>query len=249
MSVVLCVFVIALVIAPTLARSEGDIARVVYWTAKEGAAQQLEEGLAGHNKLHADAGDSWAFMTGQVISGHHQGEYLRMTFGHEWADFDGEGEGMDEEADFADIQANIQPHIESSRTVFYRAIPEISHPAPGPMALNRVLHFHLKPGSWVAFEAAVAKVHAALQKQEDWPHYTWYAVVDGGPTPTYLAVLQRQNWAGFDPGDKDVGAAVRAEYGDDAPAVWNAVFENVAKQWSHTVAYLPELSYIPAPAE
>jgi hypothetical protein len=125
-------------------------------------------------------------------------------------------------------------------------MPEISRMSgPGPAPLARAIHFHLKNGKSRDFEGAVEKIHAALSKR-DWPNYVWYDLVDGGYSPTYVVVLPRADWAGFAPGETTFGAAIREEYGDEAAGIFEALSGSVAKQWSETIAYRPDLSYVPA---
>ena len=146
--------------------------------------------------------------------------------------------------DAADMAVHVYPYVESERTVFYEYHPELSRPMGAPAPMARAIFFHLKPGQDRVFSSAVAKIHAALEEQQDWSPYEWYSVEDGGKQPTWVVVLPRENWAGFEPSG-DLGEVMSAKYGEEAPAIWASLFGAVAGQYSHTMAFPAELSYSP----
>ncbi len=240
--VLLTVFPVAALLLPAAATAEGNITRVTYWTVERGSESQFEAGLAAHNKLHADQGDDWAFHTFQVLTGPHTGKYIRITFGHEWADFDTEGDNL--EGDAEDAALHTAPYIEGAKTSFYKALPEISRTGP-PTGMSRSIFFHLKYGHSRPFVEAITKVHQALEGR-DWRPYAWYTLVDGGSSPTYVVTLPSDGWAGFAPGDTDLAEVVSEKYGEAAAEIWEALESSVAKSWSHTIARRADLSYVPS---
>ena len=241
--IIIPILVLLLSGLPALAQEEpGNLARVAFWSIKAGMEEQFENGLKAHNGWHRQQNDSQALLTWEVVTGPRTGQYLRASFGHRWPDFDQDPKTAD--ADAADSAIHLDPYIESGGPAIYRHIPELSRSAGETMPLARVLVFHLKYGKAREFEAAVMKIHQALGKI-DWPHYEWYALVDGGWGPTYVVSLPRANWAGFVPGEKSLPEVVGEAYGDEADGIWEAFEETVASQESYSVTFRSDLSYIP----
>lgn len=245
-TILLCAAVLVSIAAPAAAQGDGNLASVTYWTVDPENTEAFEAGLQAHNQLHADQGDPVALITWQAISGSRNGQYGRGSFDHEWADFDLD-EAM-EEADTADSAIHLTPYIEAAEPMIWASMPEISNPAGGPQPIARIYEFRVRPGHAFAFEEAVGKIHAALMKH-DWPHYEWYVLVDGGRTPTYAAVVPRENWAGFAPGETSMMEAVAGEYGDDARSIFEAFGATVEAQEAFTIVYREDLSYLPSGGE
>ena len=245
---ILSVFVPALVLllaAVPLAAQDaaGTLAHVTFWSVDDVAG--FEAGLVAHNAFHVAQKDPSALFTWQVISGERNGQYVRASFGHTWADFDTEEKMAP--ADDADSAVHLTPYITHSDPGTYRFIPEISRPAAGePTPLARILVFHVKFGKSRQFEGAVAKIHAALNDVEDWGNYLWYELVEGGPVPTYVLSLPSANWVGFTPHEPGFAAIVGKKYGDQAAAILAALDDAVESEDSYTIAYRKDLSYIPS---
>ena len=187
-------------------------------------------------------GEAGGGLVKAIVSGNHEGEWVRGSVGHHWADFD---TGQSEE-DVADSAIHLDPYIESSRTVFYAHQTDISNDMDGGAPLAQIIYFHIKPGHEQVFRGAVTKIHEALAEQESWPAYNWYTVADGGKQPTWLVVLERENWAAFEPGDPEFGAVMAAKFGEEETGkIFEQLFSVVTGQYSHTIAFPPELSYTP----
>lgn len=240
--VLLPALTIAALVLPVAAHGQGNITRVTYWTVDRGAGAQFEAGLKAHNKLHADQGDDWAFHTFQVLTGPNTGKYIRITFGHEWADFDTEGDNL--EGDAEDAAMHTAPYIEDAKTSFYEALPDISRSGP-PTGMSRSVFFHLKYGHRREFVDAITKIHQALEGK-DWRPYAWYRLADGGWSPTYVVTLPSPDWAGFAPSDTTLAQVVEEEYGDAAAEIWAALESSVSKSWSQTLSRRADLSYVPS---
>jgi hypothetical protein len=227
----------------------GVVARITFWTVRDGMEDEFEEGLKKHNAFHASIDDDWAIHTWQIVSGKRTGQYVRASFGHHWADFDREEEIA--EQDSADSAQTLDPYIASARTQFYRFLPDLSRPAEGgPSKLIRVVFFHLHQGSEPKFRGAIAKAHAAIQKTGWGSSYLWHELEDGGSHPTYALGLPRDSWAGFAPQDKNFVEMLTEAYGEeDAGKVLRAITESIDHQWSETSAYREELSYLPGGSE
>lgn len=234
--------------APALAGDAGNVARVTYWTIRDGHEADFEAGLKAHNQLHVDQQDPNALLTWQIVTGKRNGQYLRGSFGHDWADFD--QESATAEADAADSAKNIDPHIAGAEPVFGVAMPELSNPGSGgPRGVSQVIYFHVRPGKQQQFQGVIGKIHAALGKVEGgWPSYLWWELATGS-LPTYVVSLPRDNWAGFAAGDTPLGAAVAAEYGpEETKKIFEALGDAVEHEHSYISVLRADLSYMPAPA-
>lgn len=233
--------------APAPAQEGGNVARVVYWTIRDGHQSDFEAGLAAHNQLHAAQKDPHALLTWQIVSGKRTGQYLRGSFGHNWADFDVDPEVA--AADEADSAKNIDPHIASAEPIFGEFLPELSNPVQGgePSTVSHVHYFHLHPGKAGQAREAIAKVHAALAKVEGgWPPYHWYSL-SSGHLPTFVLSLPRANWAAFDPRDPSMGAVMRAEYGEEgAGEIFDSFADAIESQYAYHAVLRTDLSYFPA---
>ncbi len=242
--VLTCLLLAVLVLPAAVVAQDGTIARMARWEAQPGMTDEFEAGLKAHNALHVEQNDPNPLFTFEILSGDQVGQYLRGSFNHNWADFDDAGENA--EADAADSAVNINPYLASTTTIFWRSVSNLSNPADGLKPLARVIFFQLKPGHERAFTAAVGKIHGVLSEM-DWPAYEWYSLVDGGYSPTWVVVLPRDNWAGFAPGEKSFFDVVAEALGDEEAAeVFKALGSSTAKQWSHTIAWREDLSYMPA---
>ena len=153
------------------------------------------------------------------------------------------------QADTADSAKTITPHIASAESTTWAAIPKLSNPRGTPAAVFRVIEFRLHPSGAQAFESAISKIHAALSKQEGWPHYEWYSLVDGGYTPTWAVVLPRDNFAGFAPGETSFMDAIAAEHGEMTGEIMQSLGAATKSQLTYTLVARPELSYMPSAGE
>lgn len=230
---------------PAMAQYDGNLANVTWWTVEQADREAFEAGLKKHNEFHAAQGDPVPILTWEEISGPRIGQYGRGSFNHHWADFDQDPETL--AADTADSNQHITPFIAGAEPTIWAFRADMSRPrTTGSGAVSRVFEFRVRPGEAFAFEQAVGKIHAALSKHGDWPSYEWYELVDGGRTPTYVVVLQRDNWAGFAPGEPSMMEAVSAEYGDGTAAIFQSLGAATEKQINSMIVFRPDLSYLPA---
>jgi hypothetical protein len=235
-------------LAPAAAQEDGGtLAAVTYWTIAPGTNAQFEAGLKAHNQLHADQGDPVPLLTWTVISGPRAGQYGRGSFGHVWSDFDVDADNQAD--DVADSAVHITPYLRNSEATIWDFLPSISRSADGPGNLSRIFEFHLHPGHEQAFMGAISEIHAVLSER-DRPPYDWYALVDGGEIPTLVVGLPRDNWASMAPPDPDLGAVMaEALGGEKAAMLWETIGKATRKQLNYTLAFRPDLSYMPSSGE
>lgn len=224
----------------------GVVTQVTYWTVKDGMSDDFEAGLTAHNALHASQNDPNGLHTWQVVSGKRAGTYIRVSFGHHWADFDVTGENV--EADEADAAVNVDPYLEKGVPMFYSVLPALSRlpPGEGPSGVSRVITFDVRPGKQGAFLEAIGKIHEAIVKTDWLASYIWYQREDGGRLPTYVVVLPGPDWASFAPNEKPLPAVLTEVYGAEETAkILAGIADSVESEWSETTVYRRDLSYLP----
>jgi hypothetical protein len=237
-----------LLVLPVVAQEEpGPIARVFVDKAKAGKVQQYEEAVKQHIAWHREQGDTWSWVVRQIESGEALGQYVWITSGHHWGDFDNPGVPSDEDAAHFDSIAG--QYVESSTSVFYRYLDDVSRPLEGetPAPVGQAIFFQIRRGKGDEFMNAVKKVHQAIEKT-DWPaRYFWVALVSGGYQPTYVLVIQEENWAGLSPSEKSFEAMLEEAYGRQEAKEIQKVFDKTIKsERSQISVYRPDLSYFPA---
>jgi hypothetical protein len=218
-------------------------------TIKPGMIKQFEEGRKRHMDWHRKQNDSWSWNLWQIVTGEDTGAYLSVTFGHSWKDLDA-WEAKMGDADDADSNTNMVPFLASERASLWMVLKDSSHPGNMSEApkMAEVNHFLLKPGSEEDFNDAIKKVNDAIVKT-DWPvHYTWYALVDGGAGPHYVLVLEMKGWADLaEPNPSFRGMLEKAVGKHDADVLIHSFNHTIEHEWTETIRYRPDLSYVPAP--
>ncbi len=243
----LVVLLLRLLALPVLAQEEeGTIARIIFFRAKPGMQQQLEEGLKKHMAWHKAQNDPWAWSMWSYISGEQTGLYGGGTFGHKWEDFD--NVPIDQEADGADVAENVIPYSAPGAVWrYYQFLPKVSKPLGTPAAMSEILVFRVRFGKSAEFAGLIKKFHQAIEKT-NWPeHYGWYRLVNGGQSPEFVLVLARENWASLKEPEKPFPAMLAEAVGQEEAAALLERWGKVIKSASSTLARnRPELSYMPS---
>ncbi len=241
--VVVSVLLLAL---PVLAQEEeGTIARIVFFRAKPGMHQQLEEGLKKHMAWHKAQNDPWAWAVWSYISGEETGMYGGGTFGHEWEDFD--NLPVDRAADGADVAENVIPYsAPGAQWRYYEFLPKVSKPLGTPAAMSEILVFRVRYGKSAEFACLIKRFHEAIEKTNWSEHYAWYMLVNGGPLPEYVLVLPRETWASLKRPEKPFPAMLAEAVGQEEAEALLERWGKVVKSESSTLTRnRPDLSYVP----
>ncbi len=226
----------------------GNVTRVTFWTIKSGMIEEFEEGLKKHNEFHRSVNDPTALHTWTVINGRDTGTYTRVSFDHDWADFDREAAMA--EGDAQDAAANLDPYIEKGIPQHYLFLRDISKQpeSEGFGSMISVIFYRLEMDGEQAFRETIGKVHEAITKTE-WPStgYLWYELWSGGAHPTFVLVLPKENWAAMAPLEPSFPAMIMEAYGpEEGKALLETFGRTIKKQWSRIEQYRPDLSYVPA---
>jgi hypothetical protein len=243
----LVVLLLMLLALPVLAQEEeGTIARIIFFRAKPGMQQQLEEGLKKHMAWHKAQNDPWAWGVWSYLSGEETGMYGGGTFEHKWEDFD--NPPVDEAADRADAAENVIPYTAPGTQVrFYESLPKVSKwPLGTPAAMSEILVFRVRFGKSAEFASLIKKFHEAIEKT-NWPvHYEWHRLVNGGPGPEYVLVLPHENWASLKGPEKSFPAMLAEAVGQEEAEALLERWGKVIKSESNSLARnRPDLSYTP----
>jgi len=225
------------------------LARIVFVTVKNGAAQQFEDGAKKHVAWLKEHNDPFTTYVWQIVSGPRTGQYVVGTFGHDWKDFDSH-EALDREAG-PDVMANIAPSVASHSVSYFALMPQISRVIPAsdqpPDPLSRVTTYYLKPGREGDMAAGIQQVNDAIKKS-NYPAAPseWYSLVNGGYGPQLVAVSGMKSWAGFQPPEKGMGQMLTETLGKQATDALHTKFmDSFRKTRSEILEYCPDLSYIP----
>ena len=215
---------------------------------KPGMIKQLEEGRKKHMDFHKKQNDTWRWEIWQVETGENTGNYLSTTFGHSWKDLDAWETKMGA-ADTADGEVNLAPYISSTTASIWMVLKDASRTPPGNETpkMAQVNHFLLKPGKDADFNSIIRKINDAINKS-DWPvHYTWYALQDGGEGPHYALLVYLNGWADMAEPNPSFDAMLEKAVGrHDAESLMHSFDETIRREWTETIRFRPDLSYIPA---
>jgi hypothetical protein len=226
---------------------QGTVAQVFFVKPKAGARQQFEEAGKRHMDWHRKQKDTWVWPVWEVVAGDRMGMFIAATVDHQWKDFDERGALM--QADIADYETNMAPHVESAVVRYYMLMSELSRPPDEERysPFTEVLEFHLKPDAVEEFLRVNRRIHEAIQKT-NWPErYLWYMLWTGGDHPTFVLLLPRQNWSQFAGPDLPFPAMLEKAFGrEEGAAVLRALNKTIRAVRSEVMMLRPDLSYMPA---
>jgi hypothetical protein len=223
----------------------GNLAQIFLNKVKPGTNAQYEAGRKRHMEWHKKKGDTWDWMTWEVVNGERAGDYIVGSFGHAFKDFD--GRDAFEAEDAADAAANMAPFLEASVQSFYLSQPELSilGTERQPAKFAQVTHFFLKPEGVNDFTDGRKKIVEAAKKTNYPIHPHWYQLFNGGEGPESVLVTGRNSWAEFQPLDKTLDAMMEEALGKvQGPAVLSTLRKAVRYTRSETLRYRPDLSYV-----
>src|SRR5688500_2609795 len=170
-----------------------EISRVYYLTPKAGSEMQFEKALQEHAQLHAQRKDPWRWNVRLTETGRRTGEYIVITSGHQWKDFDNPAiPNIEDDQHFG---STVGPHVGSWSSVFLQSRPDLSRmqQMTPNSPLMVVTFFYLKYGKTAQFEDAIKQINTALDKTGAPRMSTWSQMVGSGRNATYLLVTPREN--------------------------------------------------------
>lgn len=230
------------------AQNANNVCRVYFIKPKPGAVAQYEQARQRHFQFHKQHDDTWTWNTWEIDTGENAGTYVTSTCGHTWKDFDDWEQKMGK-ADREDAMASMSPFEASNTNSFdvYRTDLSLVPANRPPSPMSAVTVYVLHPGTVNDFTAALTKIKAALEKQQDWPKTGgWLQLANGGEGPVFVLLNERQSWAEFAPLPKTPQEIVTETYGkEEADAIYKALRDSTAHVNTETAIYRPDLSYVP----
>ncbi|AIF47811.1 hypothetical protein HY57_11310 [Dyella japonica A8] len=225
----------------TVVRDYTDIVAPADQAAYEAGVKSFNQCLSQHGFKYTWT--AWTHETGDTYA------YSYVSDPLPWAAFDAmrtAGKACD-----AAIRSDVNPHLKSETSAFFKTLPELSHMAKG-VTINspyiEVIYFKLKPGHepHETFLDVAKKITAAAEKTK-WPgNFAIGEVLDAGAgAPNFIVLLPAKSWAelGKDP-DTPLWTMMENAYGkQDAQAMRKSLNDAIQEQSSHVDSYSEELTY------
>ena len=197
-----------------LAQSSGEIAYFHVNRVKPSMTAQYETARKRHWMWHQKMQDTWAYHVWQIVSGEASGTYMVCSFGYTWKEVDESDQRVGGEED--DPATKVEPYLDAEPESYYRYLPTLSlAPKEGfsPSAKLEVTRWLVKQEDVESFLAAQAKMKDALAKAGHLGNLRWFELVNGGETPQFLMLVDRDNWASYDhPLDENLGSIMEKMY-------------------------------------
>ncbi len=224
-----------------------SITRASIHTPMPGMKAAYEEGVKKHHQWHKEHNDTWTFNVWQITSGPRTGDYVHVTSGHQWGDFD--LSRYDSKAHGMDANANIWKVRASTETRFWKRLPELStiQENGGPAPMVRVIFMEVKPGKGSLLTSAIKRMREARAKSDRIREGYFYSSVNSGSRGTYMLVVPQKNWADLAQAGS-TRAVLNEVYGhNESQLIMSSFSEALENPTSSAIyVYRPDLSYIPA---
>jgi hypothetical protein len=243
---VVCCFLLSVPASVLSQSSPRVVSEVHVSTPKPGMTAQWEAGRKAHSAFHAAQKDTWPIFTWQIMTGERSGSYMTATPGRHWSDYDARQAFL--KIDAPDIAKNLAPYLASTSMSYYvlRDDLSLSKPPATPAMMRTSTYYTVIPEHANDFTAAIKKINEAVQKANYSPNPSrWYALANGGETPTFVQVTDRSTWAAMEPPEKTLEAVLKDAYGDSGPQALDQLRRSCSKIVTDLLVYRPDLSYIP----
>jgi len=233
---------------PNQAQQAAELVEIHINRVKPGMTQQYEAGRKKHMAWHKSQNDAWSWYTWAVITGQGTGSYVVGSFEHNWKDLDGREKFI--QADGEDAQASMGSSLTADEQSYYRyrADLSLSQQTLPPARLISITHFMLKPEGISDFIDAVKKVNEGIKKT-NFPQAgpsRWYQLVNGGESPHFVLVGDRDSWAKFQPPtDKTLDSMMEEAYGkEQGGTILSSLRKAVRSTSTEALEYRADLSYV-----
>lgn len=227
-----------------------NVCRIYFERPKPGDVAGFEQSRKQHFQFHKSQGDTWTWNVYEITTGENMGMYVVSTCGHGWKDLDAWDQKMGE-GDTKNANDVMGPHLAMTSGSVYtvRGDMSLADPKAPPAKLVTVSIFHLKPGTADQFAGWVHKMNPLVRNEATRKkNTTWMELSNGGSTPTFVLVTNREGWGELAPPEKansnrDLGVAAwgQAEY----DAGFKQFSDAIASVNTEAAIYRPDLSYNP----
>ncbi len=223
----------------------GRINFIFVLSPKQGMAKQLEDGLKKHQAWHAAQKDARTITVSSVAAGDGVGQYRVVYPNLRWEDQD-LAAGITP-ADLADVNLNVAPYLESTRSLVSLRLDSLSRiPATEPAkAMNWVTYVYVRAGKTAEYTNYLRKLRDAHNLANSPYRYFVLSVLLGSDTPAYAIVRPANKWAEFTPAqNREILVKAYGEF--EADRLLNVLDDVVRRTSSFVAAARPDLSYTPA---
>jgi hypothetical protein len=238
------------VLAPTFANAQmpgpDSVTEVLRQKARPGTVQEYEASRKKHMNWHKAQNDPWAWEVFEVMTGPETGGYLIASGEHQWKEIEAWVAKM-ADADAADSQASMGPHIASTQRQYWTQLNAISRlpTSEGRSPLITLTTYEVKPGSDAALRTAITKVNAALDAGNFPLRTIWFVLTNGGSTPTYAVVAPRAGLGEMAPAPSLLEVLEKQLGKPAADALVKSFFDNVVSANTELLRLRTDLSYLP----
>ena len=248
----MCVVVLSVVgLFVSMAQAQGGrtVIRTYFVTPKPGMGLQYEEAYKRHVAWHRQQRDTWRWDTYMIEAGERVGQFVHVTAGHQWKDFD--NPAVSDQADAADYASNAGQYAESASSVFSVYRPDMSRMSPDstePAPLLQAIRFEVNSGADGFFRDGERKIREAFEKTNRPEQWFYLQRISGDETPTYILLFPKKSWAEFAPRQDvpNLGETLEEVYGHrESEAMIERFRRAVRRESSYVLKYRPDLSYVP----
>jgi len=220
-----------------------NIAQV--WTVKPvaGSGVGFESAFRDHLEWRKANGETWNWITYQIVTGPNQGDYIVRSGDHTWTDFDEYDAGFGPKGGLA-FGAMVMP-LTASVSLVITATDTSKTRLPDDLneySLLNVVTWTLVPGGEAAFNEAIGKYHAAITDADAPVFYAFINPVAGSTGPSITAVIFEKNWAGFAE-EGSMNEFMTEKYGEDGFAeIVEQFTSSIVSEETQIIRVRPDLS-------
>jgi quinol monooxygenase YgiN len=246
---VVCQCILAAGVAAALVTSasaqNGNIQSVTFYTVKSDRVGDFQAEIKELNALYAKGGSTnyasmWVSLTGTR-------EFVRASYYQKWAELDvmSDPKLKDEAADIARVAERIYACTESRRRIIAEIQPDLSlNTATEMPKMIRVLTTDVRPEKYKEYLALVKSDILPAAQKGGLKLYEFSETRYGGPNTQVSSVVNMDSWA-----DLDGDFGVQKGLGKDGyQALMEKVRPLIVQSVVNEYRFLPEISYLPAPA-
>ena len=237
-------------VAPAVANAQtpppDSVTEVLRQKIRPGTLQDYEASRKKHMTWHKAQSDPWTWEVFEVMTGPNTGSYLIASGDHQWKEMEAWVVKM-AAADAVDSQASMGPYIAGTERQYWTQLNSLSRmPRPDVQyPLITITTYSVKPGSDAALLAVIAKVNAALDAGKFPLPTVWSVLTNGGPSPTYAAVVPRTGLGEMAPSPALLEVLEKQLGKPASDALVKAFFDNIISASTELLRFRPDLSYLP----
>ena len=174
-----------------LAQDHG-IAHFSVWNPKPGQSASFEDGYKHHLLWHKANKDSWNWYGWYIISGWRTGQFIDITVGHLWADFDNE---VNPAGDEADNQLHTEPFADYLRSYKGSLMPFSDADYKQSLTAKMVRMLTVDVSDIIQGAKIIEKVIADYKQKNEPGKFVVFDVIDGGNVKQYIILIPLNNMA------------------------------------------------------